>query len=122
MRKEEKAFLTALADRLIKMEKRLDRLERHVGGRALRKAAKYDEIASLPPLIGVSVSKVIPFWDEAGSPMVRVSFQIPDRYIRCPDVGETEYDEALIAMFALDMLSLDDQDKINDMVKRHLTK
>ena len=39
MRKEERAFLTALADRLLAMEKRLDKLERYVGGRALKKAA-----------------------------------------------------------------------------------
>lgn len=122
MRKEERAFLTALADRLLAMEKRLDKLERYVGGRALKKAAKYDEIVSLPPLIGLSVSKVVPFWDEAGTPMVRVSFQVPDRFIRSPDIGDVDYDEAIIAMNALDMLSLDDQDRISDVVKRHFTK
>lgn len=122
MTKEERAFLEAMSDRLLIFEKRLLKLEKSIGNRALAKALKYDELKALPAKLGISVKSVVPFFDETGHMNIRVSYDISDKFVRMPDQGEYYYDEGILAMNELGMVSLEDMKKISDAVKRCMEK
>lgn len=103
-----------IRDSLNQIDERLESIEQVLAPDIVRDALSYRKLKSLLGKVSVSVKTVSTPFDDSGAPYARISFAVDNEEIHFDEDGEEIVNEAVKAMCLLNILTLEDQMRIDD--------
>ena len=104
---------------LLDIHRQLAVIERRLSTETLSKAERFSKLRFLTSEFKLSVDSVKPRLLEDGSIELVVSYKVPELIIKERD-GEAIYDPRIVSINLLDLITIEDMDKISNAVAKYL--
>lgn len=113
---------TEILKRLVSIEKRIASLEKALERKTLEKAIAFDKMKGIPAQVGLRLKRVRPLFDDDHEIELHVEYVVDDCLIRQDANGNLFVDERIKAINELNLIPLEDMQKVREYIDKYFKK